>query len=268
MRLGISSYAFTWAIGVPGYPAEKPMGVIGLLEKAAMLEVACVQIADNAPLHRLAPADLAELKKTADSLKIAIEVGTRGLQPENIAAYLDIAERFHSPILRAVIDAAGFEPALPEIVRILQKIAPELERRNLKLAIENHDRFQARQFLQMLEAAPSSSIGICLDSVNSMGAGEGVHAVTELLAPHAINFHVKEFAIRRVDHKMGFLIEGRPAGQGMLPLEWMLSQFRPHCESAILEQWVPPEPTLEATVAKEEEWARLSVQYLRRFFQS
>jgi sugar phosphate isomerase/epimerase len=266
MRLGISSYGFTWAIGVPGYPVKKPMNAVQLLEKAVELDVACIQIADNMPLHHMDHAGLHQLKKTADSLHVAVEIGTRGLKPDNIRTYLDIAEQFESPVLRAVIDAAGFEPAIPEIILIIQQLQPELESRNIKLAIENHDRFKAQEFVQIMDAVQSKFIGICLDSVNSMGAGEGVHVVTELLAPYTFNMHVKEFIIRRIDHKMGFQIEGKPAGQGMLPLEWMLSKLTPNCTSAILEQWVPPEKTIAETIAKEEEWARLSIEYLRTFF--
>ena len=263
MRLGISSYTFTWAVGVPGYAVNNPMSAVQLLEKAVSLEVACVQIADNMPLHLYDHTQLSALKKQAEALQMAVEVGTRGLSPENIHTYLDIAEQFGSPILRAVIDAPDFEPAIPEIIMILRQLRPELEKRRIKLAIENHDRFKVREFVEILEAVPSAFIGICLDSVNSMGAGEGVHIVTEFLAPYTFNLHVKEFVVRRIDHKMGFQIEGRPVGEGMLPLAWMLEKLTPNCTSAILEQWVPPEKTMAETITKEEAWARHSIAYLK-----
>ncbi len=266
MRLGLSTYAFTWAFGVPGYPIKKRLKAVNLLEKAAEWDLACVQFADNLPLHRLSRQEQAQIKKYAAELKIAIEIGTRGLQPDNIAVYLDLAERFESPILRVVIDDEDYKPEMSEIIQTLKKLAPILEKRQVSLAIENHDRFKAQEFLHILEAVPSPRIGICLDSVNSMGAGEGVYWVTELLGPYTINFHVKEFTIARMDHKMGFKIEGRPAGQGLLPLRWMLAKIGKSCASAILEQWVPPEPDIQATIAKEEEWAKASVQYLKLFF--
>jgi sugar phosphate isomerase/epimerase len=266
VRLGISSYAFAWAVGVPGYPVKKAMTAVRLLEKAVELDVACVQIADNMPLQRFDRAGLLGLKEKADSLNVAVEVGTRGLKPENVFAHLDIAELLESPILRVVIDAADFHPSIPEIVEILRRLKPELERRKIRLAVENHDRFKAEEFARIMDSARSEWIGICLDSVNSMGAGEGVEVATEWLAPYTINLHVKEFIVRRIDHQMGFRIEGVPAGQGMLPLEWMLSKLTPGCASAILEQWVPPEKTIEETIAKEDAWARLSIDYLRPYF--
>lgn len=264
MRLGISSYTFTWAIGVPGYEVENPMSAFQLLEKAEELNVPCVQIADNLPLDRLSSSDISRLKKLADDSGIAVEVGTRGLQIENMNRYLNIADHFESPVLRVVIDAAGFEPDIPEIIQILQTLQPECENKQIRLAIENHDRFKAREFLQMLNSVNSDWVGICLDSVNSMGAGEGVEIVTELLGPYTINFHVKEFIVRRIDHQMGFHIEGKPVGEGMLPLDWMLTQLKSKCTSAILEQWVPPEKDIESTIAKEAEWAESSIDYLKK----
>jgi hypothetical protein len=47
MRSGISSYTFTWAIGVSGKEPLKPMTVFELIEKAVELQVPVVQLADN-----------------------------------------------------------------------------------------------------------------------------------------------------------------------------------------------------------------------------
>jgi hypothetical protein len=47
----------------------------------------------------------------------------------------------------------------------------------------------------------------------------------------------------------------------------ILSELRQYgrCPNAILETWVPPEPTLAETVAKESAWAAASVDCLRRW---
>ena len=65
---------------------------------------------------------------------------------------------------------------------------------------------------------------------------------------------------------MGFDVEGKPFGEGNLPLEWMLTQLTSKCRTAILEQWTPPEETLEKTIIKERNWARQSITYLRNYF--
>ena len=111
-------------------------------------------------------------------------------------------------------------------------------------------------------------MGICLDSVNSMGAGEGVREVVATLAPHTLNLHLKDFAVERVSHKMGFVVTGRPAGQGMLNVPWLLGEIRKHgrCQSAILELWTPPADTIEETVAREAAWADESLRFLQPLF--
>jgi sugar phosphate isomerase/epimerase len=64
---------------------------------------------------------------------------------------------------------------------------------------------------------------------------------------------------------MGFVIEGRPAGQGRLDVPWLLSRLRSTDRdvNAIVELWTPPEPTLADTLNKEKTWAAESVTYLR-----
>jgi L-ribulose-5-phosphate 3-epimerase UlaE len=101
-----------------------------------------------------------------------------------------------------------------------------------------------------------------------MGAGEAVREVTEVLAPYTLNLHLKDFTVRRASHMMGFVVEGTPAGQGMLDIPWLLEEVRGHrrCESAILELWTPPESDPAKTVAKEGRWAEDSLKYLKPLF--
>jgi hypothetical protein len=71
-----------------------------------------------------------------------------------------------------------------------------------------------------------------------------------------------------VSHKMGFVVSGSPAGQGMLRIPWLLAEVRAHgrCQSAILELWTPPASTLEETVALEAAWADESLRFLVPLF--
>ena len=263
MKAGISSYTFTWGIGVPGKEPEKPMTVYQLIRKAAELGVEVVQIADNLPLDTFDYTELLKIRNYAEDLKVQIEVGARKMTTENLEKYMELAVFFRSPILRFVIDGKRFEPNLNEIHSIIKNAIPALEKNNVVLAIENHDRFKAVEFAEIIKTADSDFVGICLDSVNSMGAGEGLDTVIEKLAPLTVNLHVKEFFVKRVSHQMGFVIEGCPLGEGMLPLKDMLDKVPAQCSSAILEQWTPPEKSIEKTVEKEARWAKQSINYLK-----
>ena len=263
MNPGLSTYTYTWAFGVPGHIPENPMNLFQLIDKAFDNNLKVIQIADNFPLHLLSGEELDHLLTHAVSKGIVIEAGTRGLTVKNIRTYVAIAEKLHSGILRVVIDVPGFEPSLPEILAILKEIIPYLKEHNIMLAIENHDRFKSTEFAKMVTETDPEWVGICLDSVNSMGAGEGIDEVLKTLAPYTINLHLKEFVIKRVSHKMGFIIEGCPLGQGMLPVSELIQKVSTRCRSAILEQWTPPEETIEKTVEKEALWAEQSIKFLK-----
>lgn len=265
MQLGISSYTYGWAVGVPGNRPVNPLDEQMLLEKARSFGLRVVQIGDNLPLHEMSADRLKALYQSLDNERVALEIGARGLTEAHLQRYIGLSCSLNSRLLRFVIDAPHYTPSVDEVVRLLQNVQPALERVNLTLGLENHDRLLAREFAEIIERVGSPNVGICLDSVNSMGAGEGLAEVVNTLAPYTVNLHLKDFGIRRLPHLMGFQIDGRPAGQGMLNIPWLLEQVSRHgrCQTAILEQWVVPEPTLEATIAKEAAWAAESINYLQ-----
>jgi sugar phosphate isomerase/epimerase len=266
MQLGISSYTYTWAVGVPGYPPLHPMAATDLVEQAGRLGVRVVQIADNLPLDRLSTSELGALSQRAADLGIGIEVGTRGVAHDHLRSYLRLAQRLRSPILRVVVDTAGHRPSEDELVETLGSLMPDFEEAGVCLAIENHDRFRVKVLARILERVGSAQLGVCLDTANSFGALEGPEVVVEVLGPWTVNLHVKDFVVHRAGHNLGFTIEGRPAGQGQLDIPWLLESLRQlgRDPNAILELWTPPDNTLVETMAKEATWATDSVAYLRQ----
>ena len=266
MQLGLSTYTYTWGFGVPGHVPENPLTPFQLIDKAHFHNLKVVQIADNSPLHILSDNELAHLLDYASERNIDLEVGTRGLKIENVIRYIAVASKLKSKILRIVIDEPGFEPSVDEVIITLKEIIPVLKENKIRLAIENHDRFMSFEFEKMILDTDPQWIGICLDSVNSMGAAEGVAEVVRILAPYTINLHLKEFIIRRVSHKMGFVVEGAPAGEGMLNIPWLIQTVTNtgKCKNAILELWTPPCELLAETIRKEDDWAEISIKNLKK----
>ena len=264
MRIGIGTYAMAWSIGVPGFEPEDPMDIYDFLKFVHSKGINLVQIADNLPLHKYSSEELEKIRALAKQLNIGVEVGTRGLFKENMLRYIEIASFFSSPILRVVIDNAEFKPTIAEIISIIHDLVPVLKEKKIKLAIENHDRLKAGQFCEIIKSVNSDFVGICLDSVNSIGADEGFQVVFDLLAKYTINFHLKDYMIRRKPHMMGFEITGTPAGQGMMPLEKVLATLSEmgKTDSMILELWPDPEISLEKTIEKERRWIDESLEYL------
>jgi len=266
MKLGFSSYTFGWAVGVPGHTPLCPLDEQGLLDRCAAQGVKLLQVGDNLPLHTFDDARLHCFAERAARDGIQIEVGARGLTLARVVQYAAIARRLGATLIRLVIDDTDYHPEPETVVKLLLDSVPLLS--GLTLGLENHDRFPAATMRGIIEGAGSDRIGVCLDTANSLGAGEGIEHVVATLAPLTVNLHIKDFAIERLPWLMGFTVTGRPAGGGMLDLPALLRQLAPHgrCASAILELWTPPESALESTIAKEARWAQQSLEYLKPLF--
>lgn len=282
MRLGIGSYTFAWAIGVPGHPPARPLTPQDLLRRADELGVRVVQFCDNLPLMPFPTEGWAEPCPTWDNRwkssveefgsfarerDIAIEVGTRGLaDAANLLAQLELAKHFHAPFVRLVVDSKGHEPSPEECVSRLRPLLPRFADAGVKLALENHDRFSSATLARLVEQLGPDRVGICLDTVNSFGALEGSEVVVKTLAPYTLNLHIKDFTIGRVSSQMGFVINGCAAGRGRLNVPWLLAELRAAGRdvNAILELWTPFGSTLDDTIAREAAWAEESVRYLRQ----
>jgi sugar phosphate isomerase/epimerase len=266
MKLGISSYTFPWAIGVKGHEPESPWTERELLDFAGARQIGVLQIGDNLPLESFDAARLEKLREAVERENIRLEVGARLLTAERVSAYASIAKILKARLIRFVIDDKDFHPEADEVIAVLREVGPLLG--ELKLGIENHDRFKASELRKIIETVGNNNIGVCLDTANSLGAGEGIETVASVLAPLTLNLHVKDFWIERVPHLMGFTVSGRPAGGGMLNVEALLNMLSPfdRCETATLELWPPAEANVQLTVEKEARWAEQSLKYLKPFF--
>ncbi len=268
MKFGLSSYTYGWAVGVPGHDPAKPMDEHALLKEVCAHGFRLLQIGDNLPLENFDDSRLLALKEAADRNHIELEIGARGLTADRIQLYAGIARKLGAEFIRFVIDdpTSGYRPDIERIIEVLTESLASL--RGLWLGLENHDRFAAAQFRHIVDKVAAENVGICLDTANSLGAGEGLETVVAALAPVTFNLHIKDFEAKRLPHMMGFTVTGCPAGTGLVDLPRLLEHLRPfgRCRSAILEQWTVPENDLASTIAKERDWAETSLAYLKPLF--
>ena len=110
----------------------------------------------------------------------------------------------------------------------------------------------------------SQCLGVCLDPVNNIGQGEGEREVFKSLSRYTVNFHCKEYMIRRKPSMLGFDIEGASIGKGRLGLKNAKAVLRDDI-SWIIESWTPWQGSIRETMILEEEWARAGVEYLKNF---
>jgi sugar phosphate isomerase/epimerase len=260
MHIGLSSYTWPWAVGREGHEPKNPLNTLTLLEKTRDCGISVLQIADNPALHLMAEDDLAEIKRTADSFGITMEVGTRGIEPDHLIRYLEIAEMLHSNIVRTITHDIDHQA-----VSWMRKVLSEYEKAGISIALENHDEHRTGALAAFINRLESPNVGVCLDTVNSFAALEAPEQVVRNLAPYTLNLHIKDFEVVRFGSELGFSIVGRPAGEGRLDVEWTVGYLRDKGRdpNLILELWTPFTETIEKTIALEEEWSKKSLKYLK-----
>ncbi|MCL2775337.1 MAG: sugar phosphate isomerase/epimerase [Oscillospiraceae bacterium] len=259
-KTGISSWAFTWNIGVAGYESpEKPMKLINLVESAAKLGAEVLQIADNIAYER---SELKEAVAFAHSCGIEIELGTAGTELNRLEKHIRTASEEGIKLLRTLPHSGDDIPTSSVLAERLVKAGEICEIYGVTLAVENHDHYRAQSILDAVERVNSPFVGICYDPANNYGQGESYLECARLFAGRVLNVHYKDFAVRRMDHKMGFLIEGRPAGDGLIEPGKLAELFHPGL-SWIIELWTPWQGNIEKTVLLEKEWAEKSIKYMK-----
>lgn len=270
MKLGINTYTYMWAIGFENAgkaarPAQ-PLTALGLLGKAQHLGVRLVQTGPNLPIDQLPAAEQAMFITAAVQAGIALEHGTRGLETGHLERQVALAQSMGASLLRTVPEIDGQNPPLWHIPPLLHAILPTLEGTGMRLGLEN-GRIPAADLRRMLDGIGSPHVGVVLDMVNSLAVPEGWREVTQVLAPHVMCLHFKDFIIRRHWSMMGFVCEGAPAGEGQLEIPWLFTTLAasPYDYNVIIELWPPEQATLEQTILLEQEWAERSVANLRQY---
>jgi sugar phosphate isomerase/epimerase len=253
-----------WSIGVGHQQPERPLTALGLLALARDLGVSVVQIGPNLPLDRLPEEMLDDLAGQAQDWGIELELGTRGIETAHLTQQAALARRIGSSLLRTIPEIGGQTPDPAAIPPLLRAILPVLEQHGVTLGLEN-GKIPAVDLRWVLEEVDSPRVGIILDTVNSLAVPEGWRHVALTLAPWTVCLHLKEFVIQRVWSMMGFLVEGRPAGQGQLDIPWLLEALRAASGdfNVILELWPPEQATLQETIDLEQAWLVESVRYMR-----
>ena len=253
MKLGISSFTYGWAVGVEGHRPAEPMGFMELIERTHEFGLSLLQVGDNLPLDRLPCSELQRGKQALEQYGIELELGIRGLKDSRIRRYLELCRYFSSRLLRVVIDESGYEPTEEEIIRMLKRWAPEFLAEGVTIGIENHERLKARQLAYIICQVDSPSVGICLDTANSLGALEGLDTVAGALIPYTVNLHAKDVSIRRLPSQLGFEITGTVSGEGMLNMVDLIRRVSENGRdvNCILEQWTAYTGDLEKTIQKE-----------------
>lgn len=245
MELGLGSYAFRWAVGTSAFRPSRPLTLSGMVEQTADLGCTLLQVADSAELNAQSSPERLRLREHAAGLGIRLQTGTSGLTEERMLVQLDIARDLEADIVRVVLDADGINPSVQESIDILTALAPRYADAGVTIAIENHFLTPSPEIVAIVENVSSASVGVCLDTGNSIMVGEWPMKTIELLAPYAVNLHLKDYAIESDVHGVGGHVVGRRISEGWLDIPQTLGSVA-HADSrlaghlgVIIEQWLP-----------------------------
>ncbi|WP_035768761.1 sugar phosphate isomerase/epimerase family protein [Arthrobacter castelli] len=260
--IGLSTYAYLWRWSQQN---PEPMSLEQMLEDTRELGVELFQICDYPPLQTMTSGELIRIKDAADDLGLTLELGTRGIAPEHLLKYLDLAEQLGSSLVRSMVKVGDGEPAVTEAPWLLADVVQEFGRRGVALGLETYEQIPTADLVRIVEAVGDESLGIVLDPGNCVAALETPNDVIDRTAPYVNNLHVKDFAFSRRDGWVGFTYAGAPLGQGLLDYDHMVAQVRPAERglNQVIEHWLPWTDNIAETIRLEQQWTQHNVKFLR-----
>lgn len=260
--IGLGTYSFFWQ---HSSEAPEPLSLPAMLRRTSDLGVGVFQVCDYLPIFAYSAAELRGLRALADELGIRLELGARGVQQEQLATFLGLAEALGAGLVRSMVNTAEHRPTMAEAEVELRSYLPAFEGAGVTLALETYEQVATPDLVGLIESVASPSLGICLDPANSVAALELPRDVVERTAPYVRNIHVKDFAFTRRDGWVGFTLEGAPLGTGLLDYDHLVATVRPDAQSIsqIIEHWLPWQGSFEETSRLENLWNEQNIAYLR-----
>jgi Sugar phosphate isomerases/epimerases len=265
-ELGLSSYIFYWGI------QYRKLSATQLVEMTVGLGLHVLQICDNLPLIKLLPEQIESLGELACSKNLALEVGTRGFDQNELYSYIEIAARLGSPILRFV-PWSGLETlsklTIGGLSDFLKPMLESCENHQVTIALENHSEISDVDLVRLVEDMHSPYLGICLDTANSTGLLQKPLETVELLAPYTVSLHLKDFQVTKRAGK-GYVISGAPLGKGWLDVPAVFRTLAKYNKqpNVLLELWVDPCDAEQSTLQKENDWIEQSIGYAQKIVNS
>jgi|1186.fasta_scaffold00874_3 sugar phosphate isomerase/epimerase len=262
MTIGISTYALFWQWQSS---ADRPLTLTEMIDKIAGWGAELFQICDYPLIEAFSPAELAALKQQAAAKGVALELGTRGVTPDHLGGYLDLARALDVTLVRSMLNTIDHRPTTTEAVGLLREIMPAYEAAGVTVALETYEQVPVARLIDVVEQVRSPALGICLDPGNCVAALELPADTIARTVPHVRNLHVKDFAFTRKDGWVGFTFAGARLGEGLLDYDAMIDAVRPDERgiNQVIEHWLPWQGDSATTITLEDEWTLHSLHYLR-----
>jgi sugar phosphate isomerase/epimerase len=275
-RIGIGSYAFRYNIGFDGFAPCERMGLFEFIDAAEGLGLQGVQFCENLNYAGLSGKILEKARATLADRGMFVELGMRDMSYDNLMRHVEIAEMLGSDLIRVV---AGTPSAYPDaesgslkrqLLDVFERALPEIQEKELRIGLENHFDLPTRDLVSVVEKVGSSNVGMVFDTTNGLGFIERPEETLELLLPHLLSIHLKDYVVQKVE--AGYLVRGAVLGEGYLDYKGLLTRAfsQKSLVSVVLEMTVrrDDEMNVEETVIWERNQVERSAEELKRFVTS
>jgi hypothetical protein len=109
----------------------------------------------------------------------------------------------------------------------LKNVRAQVTDLGVKVAIENHGDFTAREMRELIETAGKDWVGVCFDTANPMSVVEDPMLTLEALAPYIATSHFRDSVV--FEHPRGAAFQWVALGDGCVEIEKLGARFTQLC---------------------------------------
>jgi sugar phosphate isomerase/epimerase len=232
VKVGIDSYCYHRFFGEVYAQQVKPSKKLTLedfIRRAAQLGVDGVSL-ESCFIDRFDKPYLSEVKGLLDELKLdrvfawghpdGLEGGKNEKMFDDMMKSIEYAEAIGAKVMRVVGSSLMFRfeshPAqIERLSKMFSTAAKEVERKGIKMAVENHIDFNSDEILKILDNVGSPNLGINFDTGNFVRVLDDPVAAMKKLVKRVFATHIKDLRIQRgVPVNEWYFFSCTPVGDG------------------------------------------------------
>jgi sugar phosphate isomerase/epimerase len=157
-------------------------------------------------------------------------------------------ENFHT--------AEAFADFKKKSLASLQFAEPVVRKHKVKLAVENHKDWRAKELAAIIQQVNSEWVGVTLDFGNNVALMEAPMHVVETLVPYIFSTHVKDMGVE--EYADGILLSEVPLGEGIVDLPKVFTMCMQQNPNVTFNLEMITRDPLEIPCLKNEYWSTLS----------
>jgi sugar phosphate isomerase/epimerase len=219
-----------------------------LIDYAAELKTDSLFITDLDAFESFEESYLTGLRKKGADKDLQIQLGSWSICPtsrtfrknwgtaeEHLALGIRVAKALGSPVFRVVLGnqddrktEGGIEARIEDTVKVCKSQRSRAIDAGVKIAVENHaGDMQARELVQLIEAAGKDYVGANMDSGNAVWTLEDPMLSLEILGPYTITTSLRDSAVW--ESEKGAVVQWTAMGDGTVDLKAYFARFAELC---------------------------------------